>query len=309
MADSSPPARTGLASVLLLLLGANWGIAFSFAKLGQLGGIAPLGYAMWQSGGAGVVLLTICLFRRVLPPLSASHLRYYLIAALTGQAIPMVNMFVVLKQVPVGVFAVLVTLAPLLTYGMAMVVGMERFNARRFSGMLLGFGGALLILIPRTSLPSPEMAPWVALALLTPLFFAGSNIYIAKARPAGVDSLALGASMQLATVVFVAPLAAMTGGLYLLAPPFATADYALLAHIAAASLGALLMFEVIRLAGVVFMSQVAYVVTLNGIFWGMVFFDEQHSPWIWAALVVVLCGVALVTKPVDRPEPVSRPGG
>lgn len=307
MTDSSPPARTGLASVLLLFLGANWGIAFSFAKFGQLGGIPPLGYAIWQSGGAGLILLAICLARRALPPLSAGHIRYYLIAALTGQAIPIVNMLVVLKHVPVGVFAVLVTLSPLLTYGMAMAVGMERFSTRRFSGMLLGFGGALLILIPRSSLPSPDMAPWVALALLTPLFFAGSNIYIAKARPAGVDSLALGAAMQLATVAFVAPVAAVTGGLYLLGPPFATADLALLAHIATASFGALVMFEVIRLAGVVFMSQVAYIVTLNGIFWGWVFFDEHHSPWIWAALVVVLAGVALVTKPVR--QPLNRPGG
>jgi drug/metabolite transporter (DMT)-like permease len=298
MADSSTPARTGLATVLLLFLGTNWGIAFSFAKLGQLGGIPPLGYAMWQSGGAGLVLLTICLFRRALPPVSIHHVRYYLIAASTGQAIPMVNMFVVLKHVPVGVMAVLVTLAPLLTYGMAMLAGMERFSTRRFAGMLLGFGGALLILIPRSSLPSPDMAPWVALALLTPLFFAGSNIYIARARPAGVDSLALGSAMQLATVVFVAPLAAATGGLYMLAPPFAAAELALLAHIVAASFGALVMFEIIRLAGVVFMSQVAYIVTLNGFFWGWVFFDEHHSPWIWAALVVVLSGVALVTKPV-----------
>lgn len=297
MADSSTPARTGLATVLLLFLGANWGLSFSLAKLGQLGGIPPLGYAIWQSGGSGLVLLAICLFRRTLPPFSARHVRYYLIAALTGQAIPLVNMFVVLKQVPVGVFAVLVTLSPLLTYGMAMLTGMERFSTRRFVGMLLGFGGALLILIPRSSLPSPDMAPWVALALVTPLFFAGSNIYIARARPAGVDSLALAAAMQLAVILFVVPLAAATGALYVPTAPFSTGDIAMFAHIAGASFGALVMFEIIRLAGVVFMSQVAYVVTLNGIFFGWVFFDEHHSPWIWASLVVVLSGVALVTKP------------
>jgi drug/metabolite transporter (DMT)-like permease len=299
MADSLQPARTGLATVLLLLLGANWGIAFSFAKFGQIGGIPPLGYAIWQSGGAGLILLAICLFRGTLPPIWPKHVRYYLIAALTGQAIPIINMLVVLKQVPVGVFAVLVTLSPLLTYGMAMLVGTERFSTRRFAGMLLGFGGALLILIPRTSLPSPDMAPWVALALVTPLFFAGSNIYIAMARPAGVDSLALAAAMQLAVVVCVAPVAAATGTLYMIEGPLATGDIAMLAHVATASFGALVMFEVIRLAGVVFMSQVAYIVTLNGIFWGWVFFDEHHSPWIWAALVVVLSGVALVTKPIS----------
>lgn len=309
MADSSAPARTGLATVLLLFLGANWGLSFSLAKFGQISGIPALGYAIWQSGGAGLVLLAICVFRGTLPPMSRTHVRYYLIAALTGQAIPIVNMLVVLKNVPVGVFAVLVTLSPLLTYGFAMLVGSERFSSRRFAGMMLGFAGALLILVPRSSLPSPDMAPWVAMVLITPLFFAGSNIYIAVARPPGVDSLALAAAMQLAVVVFVAPVAAVTGGFYLPTGPLSTGDIAMFAHVATASFGALVMFEIIRLAGVVFMSQVAYIVTLDGIFFGWVFFDEHHSPWIWAALVVVLSGVALVTKPVGSKGPVSPRGG
>lgn len=296
MTDSLAP-RTGLALGLLVVLGTNWGIAFSFAKIGQLGGIPPLGYAVWQSGGAGLILLAVCAWRGTWPPLSGAHLRYYLLAALTGQAIPIVNMLVVVKHIPVGVFTLLVTMSPLLTYGLAMVVRTEGFSLRRFAGMLLGFVGMLFILLPRASLPSPDMLPWVLLALVTPAFFAGSNVYIAMARPPGVDSLALAAAMQLAVVVFVVPVAAATGTLYPLLPPFSVPELALLAHIGTSTLGALLMFEIIRLAGVVFMSQVAYIVTLNGIVWGIYFFDEHHSGWIWAALAAIVAGVALVSKP------------
>lgn len=302
MTDPAAP-RTGLALVLLVVLGTNWGITFSLAKIGQLGGIPPLGYAMWQSGAAGVILLGICAVRRIWPPLTVAHLRYYVVAALTGQAIPVVNMLLVVKHIPVGVFTLMVTMSPLLTYGLAMALRMEAFSLRRFGGMLLGFTGMLFILLPRASLPSPDMLPWVLMALITPAFFAGSNVYIAKARPPGVDSLALGAAMQLTVGVLLLPVAAATGGLYLLLPPFASHDLALLAHIGAATLGALLMFEIIRLAGVVFMSQVAYIVTLNGIVWGMYFFDEHHSAWIWAALACIVTGVVLVTKAPARLRP------
>ena len=48
-------------------------------------------------------------------------------------------------------------------------------------------------------------------------------------------------------------------------------------------------------AGPVFASQTAYVVTFSGVFWGMVIFDEQHSVWIWASLVVMLVALMLVT--------------
>jgi drug/metabolite transporter (DMT)-like permease len=57
-----------------------------------------------------------------------------------------------------------------------------------------------------------------------------------------------------------------------------------------------LMYEILRLAGAVFMSQVAYIVTIAGIFWGWLLFGEQLSAWIWLAAAVILAGVLLVTR-------------
>ena len=51
-----------------------------------------------------------------------------------------------------------------------------------------------------------------------------------------------------------------------------------------------------------FAAQTAYVVTLSGVLWGIVIFGEQHSPWIWGALAVMLIGLALVT-----PRPARAP--
>ena len=48
-------------------------------------------------------------------------------------------------------------------------------------------------------------------------------------------------------------------------------------------------------------SQVAYVVTLAGIGWGMLLFAENHSTGIWIALVLALTGVFLVQPGKARP--------
>jgi drug/metabolite transporter (DMT)-like permease len=48
-------------------------------------------------------------------------------------------------------------------------------------------------------------------------------------------------------------------------------------------------------AGPLFASQVGYVVTLAGVFWGMLLFGESHSAWVWVSLVTMLAGLALVT--------------
>ena len=47
-------------------------------------------------------------------------------------------------------------------------------------------------------------------------------------------------------------------------------------------------------AGAVFAMQVSYLVTGFGMIWGMAILSESYSPYIWAAMALVLLGVLLV---------------
>jgi len=309
MANSIPPAPTpspphrsalGIPLLLLAVLGTNWGFAFSLAKIGALGGFPPLSYSMWQSIGAGTFLFAISWARGHSAPLTPTHLRFYAVSGVIGIAVPNVNIITVVGHLPVGVVTILVTLAPLATWGFARIAGLERSSTRRGLGTAIGFAGALLILLPRESLPSPEMTSWVLAGLLTPLSYAIANVYVAAQRPANMHSLTLAAMMHFASALILLPIAVISGNFYLPWPPFAAADYAVMAHMVSASLGSLLFFEIIRMAGPVFLSQVGYIVTLTGLMWGVALFGERHSEWIWAAMGVIFIGLALVTKP-ERP--------
>jgi drug/metabolite transporter (DMT)-like permease len=286
--------------VLLLVLGLNWGFGFVLSKIGVTGGLMPLGYAFWQCTGSGLLLLFIATWRGERPPLDARHLRYYVIAGVTNISIPATIALFCVQQIPIGVMVLLVTLSPLMTYALSQILRTETFHPRRALGMALGFAGALLILLPRASLPTPEMAWWAALGVLTPTFYAASNMYIGMARPADVPSLALGGAMQFAAGLALLPVALATGELHVFAPPFSPAEFANLGHVAVAGLGALLLFEIVRLAGPVYMSQVGYIVCLSGVFWGWLIFDERHSLWVWAAMALIMAGLTLVTTPGRR---------
>ena len=58
-----------------------------------------------------------------------------------------------------------------------------------------------------------------------------------------------------------------------------------------------LMIEIIRIAGPVIFTTVNFIVPLAAIGWGIIFFDESHSIWIWAALALMILGVLLVNRP------------
>jgi drug/metabolite transporter (DMT)-like permease len=72
------------------------------------------------------------------------------------------------------------------------------------------------------------------------------------------------------------------------------AEWALLAvillHIAAYA-GYLGM---VRSAGSVFASQVAYIVTITGVLWSIALLAEGYSIWIWASLGCLLVGMSMV---------------
>ena len=56
-AASPAQATLGLSLVLLLSLGALWGSITAMAKLVTMAGVPALGYAFWQTSGAGIILL------------------------------------------------------------------------------------------------------------------------------------------------------------------------------------------------------------------------------------------------------------
>ena len=55
-----------------------------------------------------------------------------------------------------------------------------------------------------------------------------------------------------------------------------------------------LLVYLITYAGAVFSSQVAYLITISGVAWGLVIFEEQHSIWVWLSLATMLTGLALI---------------
>ena len=52
-------------------------------------------------------------------------------------------------------------------------------------------------------------------------------------------------------------------------------------------------------AGAVFAAQASYLVTIFGIVWSMLLLSEAYSPYIWAALALMLAGMFLV-QPRDK---------
>jgi drug/metabolite transporter (DMT)-like permease len=281
---------------LLILLGMVWGTGYSIARFAMTNGVPPLGYSFWQSLGPAVIigLLSICGTRKL--TLSASRTRFYLVTGLTGIVIPNTTMYFAAPHLPAGILAMIVNTVPIIAYPMALLARLEIFNWERMTGILFALAGLMLIILPSSSLPSPDMVPWVLSTLITPLSFAFCSIYIARARPPGSDSLALSAGMLIFSSMMLMPLVIMTDSFYMFHLPLTMPDWVVLLEIVLSSIGYILFFQLIKVAGPVYYSLVDTIVVITGLFWGRVIFNEHLNPWTFAAVFLIVIALLLVTR-------------
>ena len=294
-ASPEKPKPSSLVPYFMLMAhGTILGALFSANKIAIEGGIPFLGYAFWQSLGAGAILLVVSLVVGNPLQLSMAHLRTYIVTGVGGIAVPFSVYAYLAPKLPAGVITLVLTLIPPLTYLFAYALGLERFRWLCIAGILFGVAGVSLVVVPETSLPSPDMAKWVLVALLAPLSAAVTNVFAQRFRPPRTSSLTLACGLLLGSAVVLFPIMMATGSLYLFPDPPSPGDWALFAVVLINAVMFILFFEIIRLAGAVFFSQVNYVGVLDGILWAMVVFGERHSAWIWIALVLLFIGLTLV---------------
>jgi len=291
----SPLLRLVLGPLALLAMGTIWGLGFALAKLAGENGAHPIGLVLWETIGSGGLLLVICVVLGRFPRRQWTYLRYYFINGLLGFTIPGPLLFWVAPHLPVAVLTLMIPMAPLLTYVLILAMRTERFDAWRAFGVLLGFAGVGLIVLPEGSLPEPGLVGWVLLGLAAACFFALQNVYIAMRSPPDADVLTQTTGMLILGGLAAIPLAAGVDGFLLPVFPMTIAVKAAAAMLLINAAMMMIFVWVVRNIGPVFASQTANVIVVAGVFWGWVIFGEILSPWVWGAILAMAVGVALVT--------------
>ncbi len=298
-------------ALLLVVSALGWGLLYSLNRLATTDGIPFIPYVFWMGAGAALILLGLGAGFRTLPKLSWEHVRGYLVLGTISFGMTYTVLAFVAPKVPAGVLGLGATLTPILTYPAAALFRMDRFRTIRTIGLALGVGGVALVLLPETSLPTREMAPWVLLSFVGPVLYVANALIISLIKPPPSGALPLAGGVLTTGAIFMFVVMAATDQWWWFEGPMTTGDWALVAAAAITALVFYLMVEIIRLAGPVFFTTVNFMIPLTGIGWGVLIFGERHSFWIWLALILLLAGLFLVNRPAtardDRSGPPAAP--
>jgi drug/metabolite transporter (DMT)-like permease len=273
---------------------------YACAKVAAEHGVSSLGMLSWQLLFAAAVMVLVVAVRREWPRLTGANLRYAGVAGVLGITGPNLVTFAALGHLPAGLIGVLTALSPLFTYTIALALRIERPNALRAAGVVLGLAGVLAIVLPRGALPTPDAMPWALFAMAAPLLLAAGNVYRTLAWPEDLKPMSAAVLLLALQALLLVPLALATGHFELPGPGTRSSDIALLAAgglTVAFYLGA---FELQKRGGPVVVGQMGYVITIASLAIGMLVFGERPAAATFAAVAVVLAGVALVNRrPAD----------
>lgn len=297
------PMKTAIMYIMAFGSGMIWGITFSLARIATEAGKAPLGLAWWQAFGGGIVLLIYSIlkseFRRHRP-----RLGQMLFVGTCGNVIPGTLLFYAAIYVPAGVLAITIAIVPMLTYASGTALSLERFSWRRLAGVLLGFVAILLIMLPdgvkgleaaQSGTLLTDTRFWIAASLFACCFYTLENLFVESRVSAEISIPVLLSGGMLVAAALLLPLVLLNKDFVTISLPLDKVDGSIIAMMFVSAVAYLMYLMLIKMAGAIFASMSGYVVTLAGVFWGIIIFSETHSPLIWAALALMLVGMALVT--------------
>jgi drug/metabolite transporter (DMT)-like permease len=184
---------------------------------------------------------------------------------------------------------------PIFTLLLSAAVHRSRVAWNVVLGVLLGFGGVMMVVLSQSSKVEAHVSVTVfatGVALITcGAFGYATATTIAKAKLQGVDPICIAASQLGLSALLVSPLAAF--GPHPSAPRSGT----LLAMAALGVLGSgvayLLFFHILRTVSATHAVAVTYLLPIWGVFWGLI----AHEPigvLTYGGVMVTICGLALM---------------
>ena len=139
------------------------------------------------------------------------------------------------------------------------------------------------------------VSKWALFALLSPLSFALCSLFISAKQPPEISSLQAASGMLVAASLILMPLVYGENAFYSLAGQMTAVKVIIILEIILSSLGYLLFFILIRIAGPIFYSFTGGMVAITGLFWGYLIFGETPSIFQCMAVTLILCALFLLS--------------
>jgi len=290
MTGQSP--RAGAAEIVLLLcLATLWSGSFGFIKV-AVETVPPLSVAAGRLTLAAIVIVAIARARGLRFPDTPGLWRQFLLLGLFGNALPFALISWGEVAIDSGLAAILMAVMPLATLVLAhLFTEDEQLNPARIAGVALGFGGVVVLM-------GPAALKGLGGQVLGQVAVAGGAVcyaistVIAKRLPK-MPHLSSSAGTLIAAAALSLPVSLLVDRPWALQPSAASLWSVAILGLFPTALALMVYYALLRRTGATFIALNNYLIPGLGVLWGALFLGELPTPRVFAALGLIMAGIAV----------------
>ena len=281
--------------LLLLLLGAIWGSSFFNIKIATYS-YEPYTLALVRVIFATITLLVVSYFYKIkIQAFSKKNWKIYALVGLCNITIPFSLIAIGTNKVDSYLAAMLMSTTPLTGSILAHIfIKDEKITFLKSIGIILGFMGVLLLFFDKLILNENNYF-FAIIILIGSSFYSISGIMILKyLKKSG--NINVTASTLIWSVIFLLPVS------FILESPLSSTP-TLYSTLSLIYLGVVesgfawwLRFKILAKNGLVFQTQVAYLIPIFGVIFGTLILNEQITWKVLASLIIIISGIYIVKK-------------
>ena len=278
---------------LLILLAVIWGSSFFNIKIATYS-YDPITLALVRVIFASIPLLILCKISGIKIEAFSKNWNWYALIGLCNIAIPFVLIAIGTAKINSYLAAILMSTTPLSGSILAhFFTKDEKLSYMKSLGVLVGFSGIVLLFFDKVVINS-ENYLFVLITILGSTFYCIGGLLTLKLKNKVNENVTT--STTLWSVIFLLPISIIFEAPWNANPSLESTLSLLYLGVVATGLAWLIRFRILTVNGLVFQTQVAYLIPVFGIIFGFFLMDEVITWKVIVSLVVILVGIYIFKK-------------
>ena len=279
--------------ILLTLLGLIWGSSFFNIKIATYS-YEPFTLALIRVIFASIPLYLLCKYKKIKIEAFSNNWKPYALIGLCNIAIPFTLIAIGTSQINSYLAAMLMSTTPMSGSILAhFFTTNEKITFFKSIGILVGFSGIVFLFFDKLVINENNYI-FALITILGSTFYSIGGIMTLKLKRKGNENVTT--STTIWSVVFLLPLSVIFETPWNLSPSIESTIALFYLGVVATGLAWLIRFRILTVNGLVFQTQVAYLIPIFGVLFGYFLMDEIITWRVLISLIIIILGIYIVKK-------------
>ncbi len=283
--------------LILVLLSLIWASAFFNIKIATFS-YGPITIAFLRIFFGMIPVLLLCFYKKIKIEVFSKDWKWFAAIGVINLVIPFFLIAYGVQKVQSNLAAILMSTTPISATILAhMFIDKEKINLVKILGIILGFLG-IVYLFSENLLINDENLFSALMILVGSTFYVIGGILTLKISHKKNENVT--ASILIWGTIFVCPISLIIEQPWNLNPSLESTLSLIYLGVFPTGIAWLLRFMILKRNGLVFQSQVAYLIPIFGVILGYLFLNELVTSKILISLFIVILGIYFVKKSGDK---------